>query len=118
MNTLPTTDSAPKGLSHAVDFFTDAGVTGSTENLATATISRFQYDGYITTLLDNNLHELEDLRRSVERAQRKDIADVREIDSIGAQLLRGIEGPVDYIDLTNIIRDLRLGLARRRTELA
>ena len=72
-------------------------------------------DALVTQILDNNLHELEDLRRSIERAQRKDVADVREFDTIGAVLLRGVESPIGYHDLVDLITDLRQGLARRRT---
>jgi hypothetical protein len=115
MNTLPTTVTPIDGL--FVGAGTIEAIPGGVDQVMA--VARFQYDGYITTLLDNNLHDLETLRASIERAERKDASDVRMFDSDapGALLLRGIEGPVDYIDLVNIIRDLRLGLARRRTEL-
>lgn len=72
-------------------------------------------DDLVTQILDNNLHELEELRRSIERAQRKDCEDVREFDTVGSQLLRGVESPIGYHDLVDLITDLRQGLARRRT---
>lgn len=72
-------------------------------------------DDLVTQILDNNLHELEELRRGIERAQRKDVEDVREFDTIGSALLRGVESPVSYFDLVDLITDLRQGLARRRT---
>lgn len=72
-------------------------------------------DALVTQILDNNLHELEELRRGIERAQRKDVEDVREFDTIGSALLRGVESPITYYDLVDLIKDVRQGLARRRT---
>lgn len=98
----PVTDGGP-----AIDV-APSGVTEFLER------KRIVYDGFITQVLDNNLHELEELRRQIEMSQKKDCGDVRDFDTVGSRLLAGIEGPVDYSDLVNLIRDFRSGLARRR----
>lgn len=74
----------------------------------------------VTQVLENNLTHLESLRASIETARQKhEIDDVRDFgDTMGGQLLRGVEDEVDYTDLVKLITHIKDGIAQRRVALA
>lgn len=71
---------------------------------------------HVTQILDNVLYFLEEGRRTVERTNKKNCEDVRVAlgDSYLNSMLSGIEGPVEYNDLTAIIDEFKRGVAVRR----
>lgn len=69
----------------------------------------------LTRTLENNLSALESLRSGIERAQRKDIEDVRDFgETVAGALLAGVESDVDYEDLLLLIDEYKHGLAHRQ----
>lgn len=68
----------------------------------------------LTRTLENNLAALESLRAGIERAQRKDINDVRDFgDTPAASLFVGVESDIDYEDLLDLIDEYKFGVAKR-----
>lgn len=74
----------------------------------------------VTQILENDLTYLESLRSGIEAARQKhEIDDVRDFgDTMGGQLLRGVEDEVDYTDLVKLITHIKDGIAQRRVALA
>lgn len=88
-------------------------------NLGDVLQAAFNRDDFVQALLTrtlkNNLLALESLRASIERAQRKDIRDVRDFgDTMAASLFVGVESDIDYEDLLDLIDEYELGLAQRQ----
>lgn len=71
-------------------------------------------DKLLTATLETSLHHLDDLRRSLERTNQKNISDVRKSAGYGADLLAAIEGTITYFDLVQLINEMRDGIALRR----
>lgn len=71
-------------------------------------------DKLLTATLETSLHHLDDLRRSLERTNQKNIDDVRKQAGYGADLLAAIEGRITYYDLVQLINEMRDGIALRR----
>ena len=72
-------------------------------------------DGVVTQILENSLQDLSELRRDLERTNRKGIYDVREHRATAN--LEGFEGTVGYENLVDIITELKDGIALRRVQL-
>lgn len=69
----------------------------------------------LTQILTNVEQGLNDLRRQIAEADLRSTPDVRPHHPAG-HLLEGIEEPVTYSQLVDLIADIRLGLASRRLQ--
>ena len=72
----------------------------------------------ISNVLDRTIDQLEYLRSAIERAQRKDIRDVRDFGETSASsLFIGVEERITYYDLIKLISKMRQGMSQRRLQL-
>ena len=71
-------------------------------------------DTLLTATLETSLGHLDDLRRTLERTNQKNIDDVRKRAGWGSDLLAAIEGRITYYDLVQLINEMRDGIAMRR----
>lgn len=77
--------------------------------------SGIDLDAAVTQILENNLQDLSELRRDLERTSHKGIYDVRLHRPL--PILEGFEGTVTYDYLLDIINELKDGIALRRVQL-
>lgn len=75
-------------------------------------VKSIDVEASVTRMLDNNILDLENLRAEVERQGSKDVDDVRNVRKL--PLLSGIEEPISYWGLLDLIQHMKDGLARRR----
>lgn len=78
----------------------------------------FDIEGVISQMLDNNLAQLEALRVVAENCFRKDAQEVRLFGHPATTLLSGVELPISYYDLVEVIIAMKAGIAARRASLA
>lgn len=72
----------------------------------------------ISNVLDRTIDQLEYLRSAIERAQRKDIRDVRDFgETAASSLFIGVEDRITYYDLIKLISAMRQGMSQRRLQL-
>ena len=77
-------------------------------------MSRFNVDDAVTQILENNLLELSELRRTLERTNHKHIHDVRLNKPLS--ILEGFEGTLTYEYLLDLIEEMKDGIAFRRVQ--
>lgn len=95
----------------AADMTAAGGPTGYTMTF----LRGINVDDVVTQILENNLLEISELRRDLERANLKSIFDVRL--RRATPVLEGFEGTITYEGLVDIIDELKDGIALRRVQL-